>query len=269
MTETTRPAPTTAAIHGPRWGARAADWAELAAGLSLPAWEAVAEATGVGADTSVLDVGCGSGEFCRLAADRGASVSGIDAAEGMIELARRLVPGADLRVGAIERLPWGDESFDIVTGFNAFQFASDFVVALVEAKRVTRRRGQLAVCNWARPKESAIFAIMGALRELQPPPPDPAPPEPPAIGEPGVLEDLTRHAGLDPIRVGEVDVPFVAPDRETLERALLAPGAVLPAIEYSGETAVRTAIAEAAAPFNRPDGSYRLENRFRYLIAEA
>lgn len=29
----------------------------------------------------VLDIGCGSGEFCRLAAARGAAVSGIDAAK--------------------------------------------------------------------------------------------------------------------------------------------------------------------------------------------
>jgi hypothetical protein len=32
---------------------------------------------------------------------------------------------------------------------------------------------------------------------------------------------------------------------------------------------VRDAIVHAAAPFCRPDGSFRLENRFRYLIAVA
>ena len=32
---------------------------------------------------------------------------------------------------------------------------------------------------------------------------------------------------------------------------------------------VREAIAAAAAPFRRADGSYRFENRFRYLITEA
>lgn len=50
----------------------------------------------------MLDIGCGSGEFHRLAADCGAEVSGIDAATGMIEVARRLVLDADLRVGAGE-----------------------------------------------------------------------------------------------------------------------------------------------------------------------
>jgi len=46
----------------------------------------------IGKGTCVLDVGCGSGEFCRLAYAIGAHVSGIDAAEAMIELARVAVP---------------------------------------------------------------------------------------------------------------------------------------------------------------------------------
>jgi hypothetical protein len=84
----------------------------------------------------------------------------------------------------------------------------------------------------------------------------------------GVLEELARGIGLDTVRAGEVDVPFEAPDQDTLERALLAPGGVAPAIEHSGEDAVRQTIVEAAEPFRRPDGSYRLENRFRYVISQ-
>lgn len=270
MNETTASTPTSAAIHGPRWGARAAVWAELTAGLSMPAWKAVVEATGIGEGTRVLDVGCGSGEFCRLAAARGAAVSGIDAAEGMIEIARRQLPDGDLRVGAMEGLPWDDDSFDVVTAFNALQFAADLVASLAEGKRVARPGGKVAVCNWGRAEDSEMFAIIGALRELQPPlPPGPPPPDPPAIGEPGVLEDLARQAGLDPVSADQVDVPFEAPDQETLGRALLSPGGVAPAIEHSGEEAVRKAILEAAAPFRRSDGSYRLENMFRYVICSA
>ena len=221
--------PTSAAIHGPRWGKRAAEWAELCAGFSLPAWEAVAAATGIGGGTTLLDVGCGSGEFCRLAAARGASVSGIDAAEGMIEIARRQVPDGDFRVGAMESLPWADNSFDVVTGFNAFQFAADPVSALSEAGRVARPGGQVAICTWGRPEDNELLAIIGSLRELQPPPPPGSPPPTTrALGEPGVLEDVAREAGLDPVRAGEVDVPFEAADEETLARALARPAASSP-----------------------------------------
>ena len=105
MSTITRSASASAAIHGQRWSERAADWAELVAGLSTAAWRLVAEVAEIGERTRVLDIGCGSGEFCRLAAARGAQVSGIDAAAGMIVIARRLVPGGDLRVGAMEQLP--------------------------------------------------------------------------------------------------------------------------------------------------------------------
>jgi SAM-dependent methyltransferase len=262
--------PTTAPIEGPDWSAKAAAWADLWARLADPAREAVANATGIGPATRVLDVGCGSGEFCALAAARGAVVSGIDAADGMIEIARRIVPGADLRVGPMERLPWDDASFDVVTAFNALQFAADFVAALAEAGRAARPGGLVAICNWGRPEDRELVAVTGPLRALaSEPPPCPAAAEPPAIGQPGVLEDLARAAGLHPKRADEVDVPYVVPDRATLERAFLVDAGFLDATTQAGEEAARATIGEAAAPFRQGDGSYRFENRFRYLIAEA
>jgi hypothetical protein len=115
-----------------------------------------------------------------------------------------------------------------------------------------------------------LVAIMRALRELEPPPPsEPWQPDPPAVGEPGVLEALAVEAGLEPGEASEVDVPFEAPDERTLVRALLAPGGAFVAIERSGEQAVRNAIRDASVAFRRPDGSYRTENTFRYLIARA
>jgi ubiquinone/menaquinone biosynthesis C-methylase UbiE len=133
---------TTAPTEGPAWSAAAAGWVEYWAGFAAPAGEAVALAAGIEAAVSLLDVG-GSGEFCELAAGRGARLSGSDAAAGLIEFARHRLPEADLRVGAIEDLPWPDTSFDVVTGINAFQFAPDFVAALAEARRVTRSGGRV------------------------------------------------------------------------------------------------------------------------------
>ena len=41
------------------------------------------------------------------------------------------------------------------------------------------------------------------------------------------------------------------------------------AIETAGEDVTRTAIAEAFSGFRRSDGHYRMDNVFRYLVAEA
>jgi SAM-dependent methyltransferase len=255
----------TAAVGGPDWSGKASLWAELWGHLADPARALVAEATAIGSGTRVLDIACGSGEFCAQAAARGATVSGIDAAEGMIAIARRRLPEADLRVGPMERLPWDDASFDVVTAFNAFQFAADFVGAVAEARRVTRPGGRVAVVNWGERREA--LTVLDALTALLPP--QPPEPERPLVRKPGVLERLAREAGLEPQTAGEVDVPYGVPDQATLERALTIDAEWIAAIEHAGEEEARRIVLEATAPNRRPDGSYRFENRFRYLIARA
>ena len=256
-------AETTARTEGPDWSAKAPVWVELWAHLAGPAREAVAEATGIGPGTRVLDVGCGSGEFCALAVGRGATAAGIDAAEGMVEIARRRLPDADLRVGPMEELPWPDASFDVVSGFNSFQFAANLVGALREAGRVARPGGLVAICNWALYRE--LFELFDVLREALAPEAEDEPPGPdrPRVGEPGVLESLATAAGLEPGAAREVNVPYEAPDQDTLVRALMmeAPGA--------DPADVRRVLDGAGERFRRPDGSYRFENRFRFLIATA
>jgi SAM-dependent methyltransferase len=233
------------------WSARADAWAQHWARLADPARTALLDAAGVGPGTRLLDVGCGSGELCALAAARGATVAGIDAAEGMIAIARRRVPAGDLRVGPIEALPWADASFDVVTAVNALQFADDFAVALREAARVTRPGGGVAVCNWGQRADRDLFDVYDLAGE-------PAPPSP--IGDPGVLEERARAAGLDPVHAADVDVPWEAPDLATLVEAIIA---------GAGFDTTPAAIERAAAPFRRPDGSYRFENKFRYVLARA
>ena len=259
---------TTASVEGPAWSAAAGGWFAYWANFATPAREAVAREAGIGTGTSVLDVACGSGEFCSLAARLGARVSGIDAAAGLIAFARRATPGADLRVGAMEHLPWPEATFDMVTGFNAFQFAADYVAALGEARRVTKPGGRVVICNWGRVEDRDVQEMFETLREFSPGRPPGMPPyDPPPIGEPGVLEGLAEQAGLRAESSGQVEVPYHFADRATLERALLAftPAYSIGALD--AERAVRAAVDGPAERFRRADGSYRFDNFFRYLIA--
>src|SRR5687767_10847925 len=74
---------------GPLFGGRARDWAETwegPEGWRIPVYEYILDRLRIGAGSRVLDCGCGAGRFARMAVDRGASVAGVDAAEGLLEI---------------------------------------------------------------------------------------------------------------------------------------------------------------------------------------
>src|SRR5689334_23176055 len=109
---------------GPLWGARPADWA-LSEDQQVPTYEDALGRVGLEPGQLVLDIGCGVGAFLRLVVARGGRAFGLDASPALVDVARRRVPDADLRVGDMEALPYDDDTFDLVCGFNSFFFAND------------------------------------------------------------------------------------------------------------------------------------------------
>jgi SAM-dependent methyltransferase len=100
---------------------------------------------------------------------------------------------------------YGRRWFDVVTGFNSFQFAPDMAAALAEADRVLRPGGRVAVCNWGAPDRNGLYPVTRAVQNLHPAP-TLVPRRP--VGEPGVQEGLLRQAGLTPTAAGTVAVPY-------------------------------------------------------------
>jgi SAM-dependent methyltransferase len=241
-------------------------WQASRSSFADPARQVVAAATALAPGTSVLDLGCGSGEFLALAAGRGADVAGIDAADAMIAAARRRVPEADLRVGSIEDLPWPDDVFDVVTAFNAVQFAGNRRAALAEARRVARNGALVAVSAWGAARDCEVETVALALERLAG---GRADEREPRLGEPGIIDALAADAGLSLLGAQDVPVPFVVADEAALQRAFLLDAILCGALDQAGEHAVRAAVADAAAPYRRPDGSYRFENVFRVVVARA
>src|SRR5690349_7325946 len=80
-------------------------------------YEAVLDEVEIRSGTQVLDMKPGGGLFMRLAGQRGARVTGTDAAAS---------------------LPYPDDAFDVITSFDALQFAGDPTRPLREAGRVGR-----------------------------------------------------------------------------------------------------------------------------------
>jgi SAM-dependent methyltransferase len=166
----------------------------------------------------------------------------------------------------MEDLPWADNSFDIVTGFNSFQYAADVLNALCEARRVARPRGCVAMAVLTRPEENDIARAVAAMGRFLPPPP-PGASGPFALSAPRRLEGILEQAGLEPLTSGEIACHLNFPDLETAVHGNMSSGPAASAIRQAGVEVVERLITESMAQFRTSDGGYRLHNWIRYVIA--
>jgi ubiquinone/menaquinone biosynthesis C-methylase UbiE len=60
-------------------------------------------------------------------------------------------------------LPLADKTSDLVTGFNSFQYAGNPVVALKEARRVSKPEGRIAIVMWGQPGRMEAAGAVTAL----------------------------------------------------------------------------------------------------------
>jgi SAM-dependent methyltransferase len=105
---------------------------------------------GVERGQHVLDVGCGPGALTQaLVAELGPeAVAAIDPSPPFAAACRERAPGADVRDGAAEALPWRDDSFDAALSQLVVNFLEDPERGLAEMRRVTRPGGVVAACVW-------------------------------------------------------------------------------------------------------------------------
>ncbi len=153
---------------------------------------AILAALALGPGDRLLDVGCGGGLLLRDALATGAAATGVDHSPEMVALARERAPGAEVIVGAAERLPFAGEAFTAVAMSVVFLFLADPAGVLAECGRVLERGGRLAV-----------YTTAPELRGT------PAAPEPLAararFHDATALAELARGAGLADVAVAEED----------------------------------------------------------------
>jgi SAM-dependent methyltransferase len=117
---------------------------------TVPLARALADEVGVSRGMRVLDVGCGPGGLtAELVGRVGAeAVAAIDPAEQFVATCAERNPGADVRQGIAEALPWEDDAFDAALSCLVIAFMADADAGLREMRRVTRPGGTLGVCMW-------------------------------------------------------------------------------------------------------------------------
>ncbi len=106
------------------------------------------------AGSAILDVGCGTGEQLRLAESCGLVAYGVEPAPGMLEIARRNVPAAQIQQGVATQLPFADAMFDAVIEIEVLRYLhrDETRQALKEARRVLKPSGQVLITlvnRWA------------------------------------------------------------------------------------------------------------------------
>ncbi|MBL7741846.1 MAG: class I SAM-dependent methyltransferase [Chitinophagaceae bacterium] len=254
-------------VQGKLWSTAPADWAKYLEPTFIPMYKEVLKQLDLDEEKMVLDAGCGSGLFLSMAAATGAAVHGMDAAQGLLAMTRKRLPSATLLLEDLEAMPFSDDTFDIVTGFNSFQYAGSFENALAEARRVTKKKGKVVIGIWGKEEDCDAGAVLKAVASLLPPPP-PGTPGPFALSEEGKVEAICRSVGLKVIKKQNVFCPWQFSGTEALQQGFLCTGPCVKAVQVAGESTVRKMITGSAQPFNLADDIYYMENYFTFFIAE-
>jgi ubiquinone/menaquinone biosynthesis C-methylase UbiE len=112
---------------------------------------------------TVLDVGCGTGRLLRAAASRWpqAQFIGVDPAQGMVESAQKLTPGATIHRGLAESLPLPDASADLVFSTVSSHHWRDQAAGVREIARVLRPAGHFVLADFALPGALAWLTLHG------------------------------------------------------------------------------------------------------------
>jgi ubiquinone/menaquinone biosynthesis C-methylase UbiE len=108
---------------------------------------------GVGAGTRLLDVAAGSGAVSLQAAARGAEVTAIDFAPGMVDVLRRRLAaagrdGARVEVMDGQALAFGADRFDAAVSMFGLMFFPDAEAGVAELRRVVKAGGKVAIGTW-------------------------------------------------------------------------------------------------------------------------
>jgi SAM-dependent methyltransferase len=191
-------------------------------------------------------------------------VAGIDPSEPFVELCRGAVPGADVRVGQAESLPFPDAAFDAVLSQLVVNFLDDPDAGVAEMRRVARRT--VAACVWDYADGMTMLrAFWDAALELDPQAPDEA--KTMRLARPGELAALWERVGLADVQTGEIVVEAEYADFEDYWSPF--PEGIAPSGAYCASLDDERRAALKAACFRRlgsPVGPFRLAARAWFVL---
>jgi ubiquinone/menaquinone biosynthesis C-methylase UbiE len=152
----------------------AANYATSAVHVAGPDLTAMLAAAGARADQRLLDAGCGAGHTALAFAPHVAEVIALDLTEAMLAQGRKLardrgIANITFQRGDVERLPFPDASFDLVTSRYSAHHYPHPQVALSEFARVLKPGGAFLLIDVVAPEPPAQDTFLNAIELLRDP----------------------------------------------------------------------------------------------------
>ncbi|CEJ42433.1 class I SAM-dependent methyltransferase [Umezakia ovalisporum] len=104
---------------------------------------------------TVLDIGCGTGEFEQLLLTENPQqvITGVDISEKMLFVAQQkfcTYPHVSFQNASVSNLPFTNKSFDVIVSASAFHYFDDPRGALMEIRRVLKPEGKVFILDWCK-----------------------------------------------------------------------------------------------------------------------
>jgi SAM-dependent methyltransferase len=213
-TELHSPDPELKARHRAMWAS--GDYPSMVETFLLPLGPRLVEASGIGPGLDVLDVAAGTGNASIPAALRGARVTASDLTPELLDAGRRRAEAAGVELEWVEadaeRLPFDDQTFDVVMSSIGAMFAPRHQAVADELVRVCRPGGTIALLSWT--PDGMIGALFRAMGPFAPPPPPGAQPPPLWGSEDHVRELFGERVDLSTLDRGSLEVTAFARPRD-------------------------------------------------------
>lgn len=227
---------------------------------------AFAEAAGIGAELTALDVGCGPGALTgelvrRLGAAR---VAAVDPSPQFVDACRERHPGVEVEHGRAEHLPFADGRFDAVLAQLVLHFVDDPDASAREMARVVRSGGTVAACVWDFGGGMRMLQLFwDAVLALDPSAPDEHRTRP--FGREGEIAELLERTGLADVRAGALDIDAWYEGFDDFWQPFLSSTGPAGAYTASLDDQRRSRLREELrARLDSPDGPFALPARAWY-----